>query len=112
MAGFDQDRLFAGTVGVKGYRMHRITQTVRTLQANLEVYVRELPSLLPEHEGKYAMICGGQVYPYKTAELATATGLERCGNAHEFLVLKIEPPPSDSKMQRLGNISPVMRRKA
>lgn len=85
---------------------------MRTLQANLEVYVRKLPSLLPEHEGKYAMICGGQVYPYRTAELATAAGLELCGNAHEFLVLKIEPLPSDSEMQRLGNINPVLRRKA
>jgi len=68
---------------------------VRTLQTNLAVFLKALPSLLPEHEGMYVMICHGHAYPFKTAELATKAGLELCENAHEFLVLKIERLPTD-----------------
>lgn len=83
---------------------------MRTLKANLEVYLQELPALLADHKEGYALICRGQIYTYETAELATTAGLEKCGNAHDFLVLKIEPPPSETEgdITHLRNLWPAI----
>jgi len=68
---------------------------MRTLKANLAVFMKGLPELLPDHRGEFALNCHGRIETFKTPEKATEAGLRPCGNAHEFLVLLIEPLPSD-----------------
>ena len=61
-----------------------------TLQKELDTYKKELPALLPEHEGKFVVIHDSQIAGIFTSlEDALQIGYDRFG-LDPFLVKKIE----------------------
>jgi hypothetical protein len=62
-----------------------------TLGQRIKTYLEKLPELLPEHEGKYALIRDGEIAVYDSLSQATEIGCQKYGSLNEFLVLKIEP---------------------
>lgn len=69
---------------------------MRALQANLLIYLKKLPKLLPEHEGEYALVWNGDVSIFGTADEATKAAMARCGDVTKFLVTKIEAPEASA----------------
>lgn len=55
-----------------------------------QLFEKELPRLLLEHPGKFALVCKGQVWIYSTESEAMAAGFEKCGRPNDFLVARIE----------------------
>lgn len=62
---------------------------METLERELEIYRKALPSLVAENEGKHVLICDGKLIgTYDSYEDALKVGYEKCG-VQPFLVKKI-----------------------
>ena len=58
----------------------------------IQIFQAQLPSLLPEYEGRYALMHGEQVAIYDSPDEANRFGFEKYGKINDFLVIKIEAP--------------------
>lgn len=52
-------------------------------------YMKKLPELLPEHEGRFALVYRDEVTVYDTLEEANAAGSAKTGMTSGFLVMRI-----------------------
>lgn len=60
------------------------------LTDRIKTYMEWLPNSHPQDEGKYALICRGQVTVHDSPEAAQLSGFDNYGSMSEFLVVKIE----------------------
>ena len=68
-----------------------------TLEQGFKTYHEQLPSLLPQHQGKWALIIAdGNLLVCDSEEEANRIGFATYGKVNDFLVTRIEPesPPS------------------
>lgn len=61
-----------------------------TLEQGIKTYHDQLPNLLPQHEGKWALIIDDILLVCNSEEEANRIGFESCGKVSDFLVIKIE----------------------
>jgi len=62
------------------------------LEQEYQVFQRELPTFLRDHEGEYVLIHGGEVSFWKTGEEAYDAGIDRYGEV-PMLIEKVEREP-------------------
>ena len=60
-------------------------------------YMKKLSELLPEHEGRFALVHRDEVTVFDTLEEANAAGYAKTGMTSGFLVMRITPIPSKDK---------------
>lgn len=66
-----------------------------TLEQGIKTYRNQLPNLLPQHEGKWALIIDdGNLLVCDSEEEATRIGFETYGKVNDFFVTRIEPEKS------------------
>ena len=68
-----------------------------TPQHRLQTFLENLPRLLPEHRGEFAVVRDGHIDIYRTREEALAAGYRDYGLPSDFLVMQIEPADSTAK---------------
>ncbi len=69
-----------------------------TLEQGLKTYQQQLPSLLPQHEGKWALIISdGNLLVCESEEEANRIGFATYGKVNDFLVTRIEPEAPHSE---------------
>jgi hypothetical protein len=64
---------------------------VSQVRDNLSLYLRELPSLLPEFIGRWALVCDGELTIFADEATARLAGRAYCADPLNYLVIKIEP---------------------
>jgi hypothetical protein len=68
-----------------------------TLEQGFKTYRDQLPSLLPQHEGKWALIISdGNLLVCDSEEEANRIGFATYGKINDFFVARIEPEDTSS----------------
>lgn len=65
--------------------------SMQQTKIHLDRFLEVLPALLPEHLGKFALICQDQVDVFDTLDEAMEAVPEGCNDGKDFLIIRIEP---------------------
>lgn len=71
---------------------------MHTIKKRLATFLDALPTLLPDHLGKYALICDGEITVHDSAEAAMEAVPDGCDDVRHFLIIRIEPSPQDVRV--------------
>jgi hypothetical protein len=68
---------------------------MKSTKERLARYLDALPALLPDHLGKFALICDGQITVHETPDDAMEAVPDSCTDSRDFLIIRIEPAKAE-----------------